>query len=88
MAISIEAAELLEPFRWASDDEAKRIAEANKAHIAEEIADVLILLTYLAHDMSIDVEQAVSAKLKANAQKYPVESFRGSSRKYSDPQQD
>lgn len=88
MAISIEAAELLEPFRWASDDEAKRVAETRKREIADEMADLVILLTYLAHDLSIDFEQVVSAKLAANAVKYPVDAFRGSSRKYSQPQQD
>ena len=38
----------------------------------------------MASDLSIDIEQAVAAKLAANAIKYPAGEFRGSSRKYSE----
>lgn len=86
MAISIEAAELLEPFRWASDHEVGQIAESHKKEIADEVADMVILLTYLANDLSIDLEEAVATKLAANASKYPIDKFRGSSKKYSHPQ--
>jgi NTP pyrophosphatase (non-canonical NTP hydrolase) len=84
-AISIEAAELLEPFRWSSDGEVEQVAQNRKKEIADEIADLVILLTYLANDLSISLDDAVGAKLAANAIKYPVEKFRGSSRKYSHP---
>jgi NTP pyrophosphatase (non-canonical NTP hydrolase) len=85
VAVSIEAAELLEPFRWSSNVDVGQIAESCKQEIADEIADLVILLTYLANDLSINVGEAVTAKLAANARKYPVEKFRGSSKKYSDP---
>lgn len=85
MAISVEAAELLEPFRWASDAEALAVAQNHRVELADEIADLAILLTYLAHDLSIDVDEAVAAKVRANAEKYPIEKFRGSSKKYSQP---
>lgn len=84
-AISIEAAELLEPFRWASDEQAKAIAVARRDELADEIADLVILLTYLTNDLSIDINSAVAAKMKSNGEKYPIDTFRGSSRKYSDP---
>lgn len=84
-AISIEAAELLEPFRWASDEQSNVIAETRRKEIADEIADLVILLTYLANDLSIDINDAVATKIKLNGDKYPVDVFRGSSRKYSDP---
>ena len=83
-AISIEAAELLEPFRWARDAEVDQIAHAKKSELAEEVADILILLTYFTNDLSIDVEGAVRDKLAKNEAKYPVLEFRGSSRKYSE----
>jgi len=83
-AIAIEAAELLEPFRWARDAEVTSIAEEKKGEIAEEIADLLILLTYLGNDLAIDFEAVVRDKLAKNELKYPAEKFRGSSRKYSD----
>ena len=84
MAISVEAAELLEPFRWASDAEALTIASTRRTELSDEIADLVILLTYMAKDLHIDIPTAVATKLKANAAKYPVDQFRGSSRKYTE----
>ena len=83
-AISVEASELLEPFRWASDDQAREIAITRRAEIADEIADIAILLTYLAHDLSIDIDIAVTSKIQSNAVKYLVEKARGSNKKYSE----
>jgi NTP pyrophosphatase (non-canonical NTP hydrolase) len=83
-ALSIEAAELLEPFRWASDLRAGEIVKERRAEIADEIADIAILLTYLSHDLGIEIEAAVAAKILANAEKYPIEKARGSSKKYSE----
>lgn len=83
-AISVEASELLEPFRWASDQHVPEIVQTYRNEIADEIADIAILLTYLAHDLSIDIDEAVAAKICSNAEKYPVEKARGSSKKYSE----
>ncbi len=83
-AISIEAAELLEPFRWSLVDGDLKIAIDRRPEISDEIADLFILLTYLAHDLTIDVEEAVKTKIASNADKYPVDKFRGSSKKYSE----
>ena len=81
-AISIEAAELLEPFRWASEDQAREIVETRRVEIADEIADIAILLSYLAHDLSIDIDAAVATKIRSNAAKYPIDKARGSNKKY------
>jgi len=83
-SISVEAAELLESFIWASDEQVQEIVRSRHAEITEEIADIAILLTYLAHDLSIDINAAVRKKIQVNATKYPVEKARGSNKKYSD----
>ena len=83
-AISVEAAELLESFVWVTDQQVPEIVERHRAAISDEIADIAILLTYLAHDLSIDVDAAVKKKLLANAVKYSVEKARGSNKKYSE----
>ena len=83
-AISVEAGELLEIFVWASDDQVRAIADDHRAAIKDEMADIAILLTYLAYDLSIDIESAVQAKISDNAKKYPVERARGSNKKYSE----
>lgn len=82
-ALSVESAELLEHFAWASDRHLPQIAEEHRAEIAAEIADLAILLTYLTHDLSIDLRAAVSEKVTANEQKYPLEKSRGSHKKYT-----
>ena len=83
-AITVEAGELLESFIWASDQQVPEIAGTRRAAISDEIADIAILLTYLAHDLSIDIDVAVQAELRANAKKYPVDKARGSNKKYTE----
>lgn len=43
-----------------------------KEAIADEIADVVIYLTLLAHELGIDLDEAIERKIKKNADKYPV----------------
>ena len=83
-ALSVEASELLEHFVWTNDLQESQIVKERRSAIAEEIADLAILLTYLTHDLSIDLEAVVSAKIQANALKYPIEKARGSNKKYTD----
>jgi dCTP diphosphatase len=72
-ALSVEAAELLEHFVWANDQQIPDILKERRATIMAEVADIAILLTYLAHDLSIDLEAVVSEKMAANERKYPLE---------------
>jgi NTP pyrophosphatase (non-canonical NTP hydrolase) len=75
MSIAIEAAELMEVFQWT--EPADRVSPADRERAKEEIADVAIYLMLLAHDLDIDLEQAVLTKVDQNARKYPVERFKG-----------
>lgn len=81
-ALSVEASELLEHFIWASDAEVKTICQEKAAEIKSEIADVAILLSYIANDLGIDIDAAVKEKIEVNDSKYPVEKSKGSSKKY------
>jgi NTP pyrophosphatase (non-canonical NTP hydrolase) len=83
-ALAVEAAELLEPFQWLTEEQSRSLDEKRRAAAAEELADVQIYLIRLADKLNIDLLQAVRAKMVRNAEKYPVESFKGSARKYSD----
>ena len=80
MALSVEAAELLECFLWVRDGES--IEDAKRPHIAEEAADVLICLINFCTQAGIDLPAAFASKLAKNAAKYPVEKARGSREKY------
>jgi NTP pyrophosphatase (non-canonical NTP hydrolase) len=81
-SIALEAAELAEFTQWARDGEIAEIAREKRAGIVHEIADIVILLSYLAHDLDIDLDQAVAAKLEVNARRYPVSKAKGSAKKY------
>jgi NTP pyrophosphatase (non-canonical NTP hydrolase) len=86
ISICLEAAELLEPFQWKRSDEiADYLAEgANRRRVADELADVLILLVSMADALGIDLLEAAGAKLAENARKYPVAQARGNAKKYDE----
>ncbi|MDQ3099861.1 MAG: hypothetical protein M3R08_00620 [Bacteroidota bacterium] len=58
------------------------MAAQHREALAEEIADIAILLSYLAHDLNVDLDSAVREKLVKNAGKYPVEKAKGVATKY------
>jgi NTP pyrophosphatase (non-canonical NTP hydrolase) len=81
-ALAVEAAELLEPFQWLTEEQSRDPAPATRAAIEEELADVLLYLVRLADKLDVDLNAAARAKIVRNAGKYPVDKARGSSRKY------
>lgn len=83
IALSVEAAELLEYFQWITDADVDRQVVAHRDEIGQEVADLAILLTYLAHDLGLNLEKIVRSKLKQNERKYPIEIAKGSAQKYS-----
>lgn len=85
MALSAEAAELLEIFQWLTDEESKQIVNNEKemALIKQEVADVFIYLTRLADKLGIDIEKAVLDKIDQNEKKYPIELAKGNAIKYN-----
>lgn len=86
MALSAEAAELMEHFLWDNAEESACSLEdsAKKAAVAEELADVVIYALEFANVTGIDLAQAIKNKIALNAQKYPVEKAKGNSSKYSE----
>lgn len=75
-SISIEAGELLECFQWSP--------EYNREAVLEELADVLNYCIQMANKLGVDYEQIVRDKMVKNAQKYPVDKAKGSSKKYTE----
>ncbi len=86
VSLNLEAAELLELTQWKNDAEMDGLLDegARKQALRDECADVLLYLLLIADRAGIDLETAAREKLKKNAEKYPVEKFYGSSRKYSE----
>ena len=81
-ALAVEAAELLEPFQWLTEEQSRSLPPDTRAAVEEELADVLLYLVRLADKLDVDLAAAARAKIVRNGQKYPVEKARGSSRKY------
>ena len=83
-ALAVEAAELLEHFQWLKEGTRPELTVEGLAEVREEMADVLLYLVRLADRLEVDLLSAARDKLELNAQKYPVDKARGSSRKYTE----
>lgn len=79
MSIAIEAAELMEHVQWMRSDELAELRhdKSRSGAMAEELADVFAYVLSFAATMDIDLSSALRAKMIKNAQKYPVERFKG-----------
>ena len=84
VAIIAEAGELLQHFVWKSPEESWRRGQEKKTEIANEIADVGILLFELADNLGLDLATEMNAKIDRNEARYPVEKAKGSNAKYNE----
>ena len=82
MALAAEVGELLEHFQWLTEAQSRALPDEAKEAVALEMADVLLYLVRLADKLDIDLADAAGRKIALNGEKYPVEQFRGSARKY------
>ncbi|ASJ01714.1 nucleotide pyrophosphohydrolase [Thermococcus gorgonarius] len=75
ISIAVELGELLEHFQWRENEEilASMNDPVERENLEDELADVLIYLVLLAHELGIDLENAALKKIAKNARKYPVE---------------
>ena len=78
IAISLEAAELLEPFLWKSPE------NVSAEKIREELAGVLNYAFQMADRYELDIKEIMLNKIKSNAEKYPVSCAKGSAKKYTE----
>ncbi len=74
MAMTVEAAELLEIFQWLTPEQSLALDAAQRQHLGEELSDVLLYLLQIADHSGIDLEAAVQRKLRLNALKHPSKS--------------
>lgn len=82
MAMSIEAAEVMEHFQWLPTG--RKLADDKRTAVGHELADVLVYLVRLADVLDIDLPAAVADKMALNRQKYPADRVRGDARKYDE----
>ena len=86
MAVSAEAAELMEHFLWQSSDQSRLDVQqvAIRDKVAEELADILIFSVQFANVAGLSLSTIIADKMQQNAKKYPIEKARGRSDKYTD----
>ena len=84
MALSVEVAELVEIFQWSNSGGLDEINDPDtKVQIEKEIAGIFNYLLKLTDMLDIDLEKAALNKIDENDAKYPVEKFKGISKKYN-----
>ena len=83
-ALAVEASELLEHFQWLTEAQSQQLPPETLNEVSNEVADVLLYLIRISDKLGIDLITAANTKILLNAEKYPVEKARGSSRKYTE----
>jgi NTP pyrophosphatase (non-canonical NTP hydrolase) len=86
IGIVTEASELLEHFRFKSEDQVDAMFQnkSKRQELAEEMADVLYFLIRLAQRYNVDLAIELNKKIQKNEQKYPIEKAKGSNKKYTE----
>ncbi len=85
IGVITEASELLEHFRFLSDEQALALLKnpSNKEEIEDELADVLFFLLRFSQRFDVDLGQALTRKIEKSEKKYPVDKAKGSNKKYT-----
>ena len=84
MALSVEAAEIVEIFQW--KETSADLTDDEQEALRQEIGDVLVYLLELADKYNIDVIKAAKDKLILNQKKYPADKVKGKAEKYAEYQ--
>ncbi|MFM7148848.1 MAG: nucleotide pyrophosphohydrolase [Gemmataceae bacterium] len=79
MALSVEAAELMEHFLWMSLEESRQQLKDPRRleQVCDEIADVFGLCLAFCNSLDLELSDVFLRKMSKNVLKYPVEKIRG-----------
>jgi NTP pyrophosphatase (non-canonical NTP hydrolase) len=86
IGIITEASEILEQFRFKSEEEVEQMFRDQKKRkeITEEMADVLYFILRLAQRYDIDMSDELIEKIEKNEKKYPINKVKGLNKKYTE----
>ncbi|MGB9966372.1 nucleotide pyrophosphohydrolase [Halobacterium hubeiense] len=81
-----ESSELLEEFRFKDEAEQLELLDnpERREAVEGEVADVFFFLLRFADLYDIDLEEALERKLEENRDRYPVDEYKGSNKKYDE----
>lgn len=77
MDLAAETGELVELFRWLTEEQSRHLNEKNLQEVKSEIGDVFKIIVYLSHKLGIDPIEATYETIEKMKQKYPVEVCKG-----------
>ena len=88
IGLAIESAELLEHFRFRSNEEIRdRLDHEDfRRELRHELADVLYFALLMCANLDMDASQILDEKLALSRQRYPVEQAKGRNLKYTELQ--
>jgi NTP pyrophosphatase (non-canonical NTP hydrolase) len=78
LAISIEAAELLELFLWKGNE------DVDPEKLKDELADILSFCFLLAEKHQLSIPNIIQEKIAKNDLKYPASKSKGNAKKYTE----
>jgi len=86
IGIITEASELLEKFRFKSQEEAEQavLDKESRQELSHEVADVFFFILRFCQRNSIDLSRALLEKLQLNEKRYPIEKSKGLNKKYTE----
>lgn len=86
IGVITEASELLEQFRFKSEEQMQEMLKDPRAReeMGDELVDVLVFLLRFSQMYGIDLSEAFGRKMEKNVSKYPVEKSRGRNTKYTE----
>lgn len=83
IGVSTEANELLELFRFKSENDVETLLKENRDAVGDELADVFYYLLRFADLNDFDLVTELKRKMDQNEKKYPVEKAKGKNLKYT-----
>jgi len=83
MDLASETGELLDLFRWMSEEQSYHPDPQTLQAIRDEVADVFKAILYLSYKLEIDPIEAAYQKVEKMKRKYPANKCRGKALKYT-----
>lgn len=77
MALSVEAAELLEIFQWITEEQSLALDADERARVTDEVSDIFIYLLLICEKLDLDLVSGARSKVAKNAEKYPADLVKG-----------
>lgn len=86
IGLSTESNELLDIFRFKSEDQMREMMKdiSKREAISEELSDVFFFLLRFSQMYGFDMKEGLEQKIEKNNQKYPVDKAKGSNLKYTE----